>query len=62
MGARVSAETKQGLALVASGMTVYKAAIAVGIWPKTLYAAINRQKALQNNGKRKSKKTLATVA
>jgi hypothetical protein len=42
MGARISSATERALKLVAGGMPVYKAAVQAGIYPTTLYAALER--------------------
>ncbi len=43
MGARESAETRAGLALIAQGQSVRKAAKAVGVAPSTLQRAKDRK-------------------
>ena len=51
MAARQSAEVQQALRLhLEEGRTVYEAARAMGIWPSTLY------RALDNKGKQDKKK------
>ena len=43
MGARVSAETKKGLTLIAQGMAVSHAAKVCGLDPSTLWKALRKQ-------------------
>ena len=45
MGARESAETRAGLALIEQGQSVRKAAKAVGVAPSTLQRAKDRKEA-----------------
>lgn len=51
MGARESAETRAGLALIAKGESVRKAAKAVGVSPSTLQRAKDRRTAAANQKK-----------
>ena len=44
MSARQSAEVQQALRLhLEQGKTIYEAAAAMGIWPSTLYRALNNK-------------------
>lgn len=56
MGARISAATEKALKLVKGGMPVFKAAVQCGIYPTTLYAAMERM-GMNKRTKRYKQKT-----
>lgn len=57
MAARQSAEVRHAMDLVTKGKTIYQAAAATGIWPSTLYRALNPK--VKPKVKKKVKKALA---
>jgi transposase len=57
MGAKESAETRAGLALIAQGHSVRKAAKAVGVAPSTLQRAKDRKEAARKAAAKLAKET-----
>lgn len=44
MGAKLSAETIRAMQLVDGGMAIYKAAVMAGVYPSTVYKALERRR------------------